>query len=597
MIVILGISAFYHDSAAALVIDGKIIAAAQEERFTRIKNDDSFPREAIAYVLEEAGLNGEDVDYVAFYEKPFIKFERILETYYAFAPRGIASFVKSIPLWIKDKLFMKQYIQKELHEMGIQSTVLFPEHHLSHAASAFYPSPYENACILTVDGVGEWATTTIGKGEGNKITCLRELHFPHSLGLFYSAFTYYCGFKVNGGEYKLMGLAPYGEHSSQASDFIRLIKEFLIDIRKDGSFLLNMLFFNYATGLTMTHNKAWEKLFNVPPRKPESEISQPYIDLAFAAQNIVEEVMLKLACTAKGLTNSDTLVMAGGVALNCVVNGKLFNSSVFKHVWVQPASGDAGGAVGAALAVWYITLNNKRIIKDRDGMNGTYLGPSFSNKRVENLIRNRGADALMLSESDLLNRVAVLLSGGAIIGWFQGRMEFGPRSLGNRSILADPRGDGMQKRLNAQIKYRESFRPFAPCILEEDVSAYFERSDSSPYMLFTTNLLSGLRDKLPEKYNQLAYLDKLYSCRSFLQAVIHVDFSARIQTVSRMDNSLFYDLLRAFKNETGCSILVNTSFNIRGEPIVCTPEDAYKCFCATGMDYLVIGNWLFSKKQ
>nr|WP_321523063.1 carbamoyltransferase [uncultured Macellibacteroides sp.] len=597
MTVILGISAFYHDSAAALVIDGEIIAAAQEERFTRCKNDASFPTHAISYVLREAGLTGENVDYVAFYEKSFLKFERILETYYAFAPKGIVSFVKSIPLWMKEKLFVKQHIISELKAMDIKSLVLFPEHHLSHAASAFYPSPYEDACILTVDGVGEWATTTIGKGKGNKITCLREIHFPHSLGLFYSAFTYYCGFKVNGGEYKLMGLAPYGQYSQQAMDYIRLIKEHLIDIRLDGSFLLNMNYYNYATGLTMTNDKLWKKIFNVPPRKPESDISQPYIDLAFAAQFVIEEVMLKLAHTAKELTNSDTLVMAGGVALNCVSNEKLYNSRLFKHIWVQPASGDAGGAVGAALAIWHTFLNNKRIVNKKDGMSNTYLGPSFSQRCVDILIRNKDAHAELLSETDLLQKVSVLLRDGAIVGWFQGRMEFGPRSLGNRSILADPRAEGMQKRLNLKIKFRESFRPFAPCILEEDVSNYFERTGPSPYMLFTTGLLPELRKQLPENYKQLTYSNKLYAARSALQAVTHVDFSARIQTVSRENNSLLYDLLRAFKTETGCGILVNTSFNVRGEPIVCNPEDAYSCFCNTGMDYLVIGNYLFSKNK
>lgn len=595
MIVILGISAFYHDSAAALLIDGQLVAAAQEERFTRKKHDPSFPHHAIAYVLQEAGIKGADVSYVAFYEKPFIKFERLLETYHAFAPRGFNSFLKAIPLWIKEKLYTKNNLRKSLQSLDIVATVLFPEHHLSHAASAFYPSPFEEAAILTIDGVGEWATTTLSRGEGSAITLLRELRFPHSLGLLYSSFTYYCGFRVNSGEYKLMGLAPYAAQSPQTLAFVHQIKEHLIDIREDGSFLLNMDYFDYATGLTMTNNSAWQQLFGVSPRKPESEITQTYIDLAYAIQCVTEEVIVRLATTAKAITGSDHLVLAGGVALNCVANGKIRQSGLFKKLWIQPAAGDAGGAVGAAFAVWHLTLGKARTHNNADRMCGSYLGPSFSDKKIEQLVRNTGASAKRLTTDRLYDHVAHLINEGAIVGWFQGRMEFGPRALGNRSILADPRNSEMQKKLNLEIKYRESFRPFAPSVLTEDAGKYFNLTDSSPYMMMVAEVHPDLQSGLPDTYNAMPYMEKLYTKRSVLQAITHVDCSARIQTVSKETNPEYHALLEAFKRLTGCSVLVNTSFNVRGEPIVCTPMDAYNCFINTGMDYLVAGNWLFDK--
>lgn len=594
---VLGISFNYHDSAAALIIDGQIVAAAQEERFTRKKHDASFPRNAISYVLSEAGLTGADISYVAFYEKPFIKFERLLETYHAFAPKGVRSFVKAIPVWIKEKLYIKQTLKKELAKQGIHAKLIFTEHHLSHAASAFYPSPYEKAAILTIDGVGEWATTTISVGDKENITLLRELHFPHSLGLLYSAFTYYCGFKVNSGEYKLMGLAPYRIISDRTDRYIQLIKENLVDIREDGSFLLNMKFFDYATGLKMTNNKKWKALFGIPPRKPESDLSQEYMDMAYAIQIVTEEIVLKLVSTAKELSGCSNLVMAGGVALNCVANGKIENSGLFDNFWIQPASGDAGGALGAAFAVWHIYLNQKRNYKYPDGMSGTYLGPSFSDKDIQNLIRKTNTVAIRLEDSRLYTHVSSLLNAGMIVGWFQGRMEFGPRALGNRSILADPRNTGMQKKLNLEIKYRESFRPFAPSVLEEDRCNYFDMDKPSPYMLEIAEVRAENSLPLPPDYETLYYLDRLYKERSLLQAITHVDFSARVQTVSKETNPIFHSLLAAFKNLTSCSVLVNTSFNVRGEPIVCTPEDAYHCFMNTGMDYLVLGNWIFQKRN
>ncbi len=597
MKVVLGISYNYHDSAAALIIDGKITAAAQEERFTRKKHDSSFPVHAIQYVMEEAGITGADISTVAFYEKPFIKFERLLETYHAFAPKGIQSFIKAVPVWIKEKLFMKQTLQEDLLKLGIHAQLTFPEHHLSHAASAFYPSPYEKAAILTIDGVGEWATTTISVGDKENITLLRELHFPHSLGLLYSAFTYYCGFRVNSGEYKLMGLAPYRIISDRTTSYIRLIEENLVDIREDGSFLLNMKYFDYATGLKMTNNKKWEALFGIPARKPESDLSQEYMDLAYAIQSVTEQIVLKLVSTAKELSGCSNLVMAGGVALNCVANGKIEKSGIFESIWIQPAAGDAGGAIGAALATWTIYLKEKRSTEYPDGMSGAYLGPSYTDKEIQNLIRNTRAVATRMDEAFLYPRVAHLLNEGMIVGWFQGRMEFGPRSLGNRSILADPRNKGMQKKLNLEIKYRESFRPFAPSVLEEDMRDYFDMNTFSPYMLKVSDVCVAMGKSLPPDYETLYYLERLYTERSLLQAITHVDFSARVQTVLRETNPLFHALLVAFKELTGCSVLVNTSFNVRGEPIVCTPEDAYHCFMHTGMDYLVLGNWILSKKE
>lgn len=596
MIAILGISAFYHDSAAVLLIDGSIVAAAQEERFTRKKHDASFPRHAIEFVLRQAGIQGSDITHVAFYEKTFIKFERLLETYHVFAPKGFGSFVRAIPLWIKEKLYIKQSLRNSLREWGINAELLFPSHHLSHAASAFFPSPFREAAILTVDGVGEWATTTIAKGHDHTITQVRELQFPHSLGLLYSAFTYYCGFRVNSGEYKLMGLAPYGKNSPMAQTYIRKIKENLVDIREDGSFLLNMDYFEFATGLRMVHTDAWKELFDIPPRKPESEIGQAYIDLAYAIQQVTEEIMLRLATTAKQITQADYLVLAGGVALNCVANGKIRQSKLFKDIWIQPAAGDAGGAIGAAFAVWHIFLDKKRNENLTDLMSGTYLGPSYPDKEVEMLIRKTGAKAEYVSSDILYDRVADLLQSGAIVGWFQGHMEFGPRALGNRSILADPRNTDMQRKLNLEIKNRESFRPFAPSVLEEDAGEYFETNLRSPYMLIVDQVHSTQLYPLPENYHGLPYMKQLYLKRSSLQAITHVDFSARVQTVSRQDNPVYYELLRAFKRKTGCAVLVNTSFNVRGEPIVCTPGEAFRCFTNTGMDYLVIGHWLLEKK-
>jgi len=595
MTVILGISAFYHDSAAVLLVDGEIVAAAQEERFSRRKHDASFPGRAIDYVLSEAGVEGADVTHVAFYEKPFIKFERLLETAHAFAPRGFGSFVRSMPVWIKEKLFIKKALRENLRKRGVEAPVYFPEHHLSHSASAFFPSPFGDAAILTVDSVGEWATTTIGRGDGNTITTLRELHFPHSLGLLYSAFTYYCGFRVNSGEYKLMGLAPYGEYSDKAREYTAKIKEHIIDIRPDGSFVLNMDYFDYATGLKMTRSSAWEKLLGFPPRKPETEITQPYVDLARAIQTITEEVMLLLAATARRVTGSARLVMAGGVALNCVANARIRESALFDDVWIQPAAGDAGGAIGAALAVWYIALGEERTPKTPDSMSGSYLGPAFDDGRTEALIRRSGAKAEKLPPGLLCERVAGLLSEGAIVGWFQGRMEFGPRALGNRSILADPRNADMQRRLNLEIKNRESFRPFAPSVLEEDAGEWFETAARSPYMLIVDRVHPRHRKPLPSAYRTMPVMERLHTERSSLQAVTHVDFTARVQTVSRQSNPVFHELLEAFKRKTGCGVLVNTSFNVRGEPIVCTPEDAMRCFTSTGMDCLVIGNYLIMK--
>ena len=594
---ILGISAYYHDSAATLLIDGQIIAAAQEERFTRKKHDASFPVHAIRYVMEEAGLKGVDIHYIAFYEKPFLKFERLLETYHVFAPEGIRSFIKAIPVWIKEKLYMKRILREELAKIQITAEILFPEHHLSHAASAFYPSPFQDAAIVTVDGVGEWSTTTICRGNGKDITLLREINFPHSLGLLYSAFTYYCGFRVNSGEYKLMGLAPYGIASEKTDCYIQLIKENLVDIRDDGSFLLNMQYFDYATGLKMTNNKAWQKLFGFPPRKSESDLTQEYMDMAYAIQKVTEEIMLKLVATAKSLTGCKNLVMAGGVALNCVVNGLIEKSRIFDRCWIQPAAGDAGGSLGAALAIWHIYLGRSRNERLPDAMSGSYLGPSFSDKQVRNMVRNLHAVGKYLDDKELYNETACLLNNGMIVGWFQGRMEFGPRALGNRSILADPRNRQMQKKLNLEIKFRESFRPFAPSILEEEVAEYFDPPFDSPYMLKVSEVNEKYRENLPDNYASLFYLDKLYCNRSYLQAITHVDFTARVQTVSKMTNEPYHRLLTAFKELTGCSVLVNTSFNVRGEPIVCNPEDAYRCFMSTGMDYLVINNWLFSKEE
>ena len=599
--IILGISAYYHDSAAALLIDGNIFAAAHEERFTRKKQDSSFPINACRFVLDYAGITLDDVTAVAFYDKPYIKFERLLETYHAFAPKGLKSFNSAIPVWIKEKLFMKDMLREELAKLGGRIPKLyFPEHHLSHAASAFYPSPFEDAAILTLDGVGEWGTLTICHGKGNKIKVLKELDFPHSIGLFYTAFTYYCGFKVNSGEYKLMGLAPYGnKNAEETKEIKRKILENMIDLREDGSFLLNMDYFDYATGLSMTNDAKWEKLFGFPRRKSESELTQQYMNMAYAIQEITEEMVLKLAETAKELTKSENIVLAGGVALNCVANGKLLRTKMFKGLWVQPASGDAGGSLGAALAVRYISFGHERTnIEKRDSMKGAYLGPEFSERDIENVARRYDAKCKKFNNfSELCEKTADLLNNDTVIGWFQGRMEFGPRALGNRSILGDPRCPEMQKKLNLKIKYREGFRPFAPSVLEEDISTFFDIDTISPYMLLVAPVLESRRTKLPEKYEELPLYERLYFLRSDVPSITHIDFSARIQSVSRETNPKYWQLINTFKQKTGYGIVVNTSFNVRGEPIVCSPDDAYRCFMRTEMDYLVMGNYLFDKKE
>jgi carbamoyltransferase len=598
---ILGISAFYHDSAAAIIINGKIVAAAQEERFTRKKHDPSFPKNAVQYVLTESGINPGSLRCVVFYDKPYIKFERLLETYHAFAPRGLTSFIQAIPLWIKEKLFMKGMLQKELKKLGISSEVaiLFPEHHLSHAASAFYPSPFNEAAILTIDGVGEWATTTIGIGKGSEITIFKELHFPHSLGLLYSSFTYYCGFRVNSGEYKLMGLAPYGIPGSQrVVQYKNIISEKLVDIRDDGSILLNMEYFNYATGLTMCNNSKWEKLFGIPRRNEEDELTQHYMDMALAIQQITDEIVLRLAKTAKEVTNANNLVMAGGVALNCVSNGKIHESGLFDHIWVQPAAGDAGGAIGAALAAWYQFLKNSRTVEIPDSMEGAYLGPSYSDSDIEKLINRFDLISKYFDSYDnLAAETARLIDNGKIIGWFQGRMEFGPRALGNRSIIGDPRNPDMQKKMNLKIKFRESFRPFAPSILESELSEYCENGILSPYMLFVMPVKNKRCITAPDSHNNSDLYTRLYFLRSDIPAVTHIDYSARVQTVSKNTNERFWILINEFKKLTGYGIIINTSFNVRGEPIVCSPEDALRCFMNTEIDFLVLNNFLFDKSE
>ena len=597
---ILGISAFYHDSAASLVVDGEIVAAAHEERFTRKKHDSSFPHHAIAYVLEESGLTLGDITLVSFYDKPYLKFERLLETYHSFAPRGLKSFLSAIPVWIKEKLFMRQMLRDEFEKLGSRNPkLLFPEHHLSHAASAFYPSPFPEAAILTLDGVGEWATCTIGVGRENRIEILRELDFPHSLGLLYSAFTYYCGFKVNSGEYKLMGLAPYGNSgSAQVEKWKKLILSELVDLREDGSFLLNMDYFNYATGLTMCVDSAWEKLFGISRRKSESDLDQNYMDMALAIQEVTEQIVMQLAKTTKELTNSDYLVMAGGVALNCVANGKLLRSGIFKDIWVQPASGDAGGALGAALAGWHIHLDKPRQSSGRDAMKGTLLGPEYDAKDIRRLAKRYQAPNKAYEDFAVLCRdVAGLLEEGQVVGWFQGRMEYGPRALGNRSILGDARRPEMQKKLNLKIKYREGFRPFAPSVLEERIAEFFELDRSSPYMLLVAQVQEERRSPLPEGYDALPLYERLYILRSDVPAITHIDYSARIQSVNKEINPRYWQLIDTFRQHTGYGVIVNTSFNVRGEPIVCTPEDAYRCFMGTEMDYLVMGDFLFKKED
>lgn len=599
--VILGISAFYHDSAAAIIIDGEIIAAAQEERFTRIKHDPEFPFYAIKYVLEEAGIDYSELTAIAFYDKPLLKFERLLETYHAFAPKGLLSFTVAIPLWIKEKLFMKKLLRNQLKQFGESKVpLLFPEHHLSHAASAFYPSPFEEAAILTIDGVGEWSTTTISQGKSNEIKILKELQFPHSIGLLYSAFTYYLGFKVNSGEYKLMGLAPYGnQYSVQTKAFKEKIRSKLVDIREDGSILLNMSYFDFATKLTMTNDKKWDALFNLPRREPESAIIQDHMNLALAIQEVTESIVIALARTAQKITMSKNLVMAGGVALNCVANSKILNASIFDHIWIQPAAGDAGGAVGAAFAAFYIGYKQERKFSVlSDSMNNGYLGPQYSDKEILRTINKYEAlYDYFKNFNDLTSVVSQKIAEGNVIGWFQGRMEFGPRALGNRSILGDPRNPEIQKILNLKIKFREGFRPFAPSILMEDLAYYYTTNVSSPYMLFVGSLKEELRNPEPENYSDFSLYYRLYHLRSAIPAVTHVDYSSRIQTVSKEANPKFWQLITDFKKITGCGMLVNTSFNVRGEPIVCTPQDAYIDFMRTDMDYLVLGNYLFDRKK
>jgi carbamoyltransferase len=598
---ILGISAYYHDSAAALVENGKIIAAAQEERFTRKKHDASFPVNAVKYCLDIACASIDELDAVVFYDKPMLKFERLLETYYAFAPRGLKSFVTAIPVWLKEKFFLKKAIHDQLKLIEKYDKrklrLLFTEHHLSHAASAFFPSGFNKAAILTIDGVGEWATASICLGEGNKLKIIKELRFPHSLGLLYSAFTYYLGFRVNSGEYKLMGLAPYGIPSSEnVKKYIEIIKDKLVDIKPDGSLWLNQKYFSYATGLRMVTDNKWKKLFAFPRRDSNDPLEQHHCDLAYAIQHVAEEVILAMAEEAKRITKADNICLAGGVALNCVANGKLLKKNIFSNMFIQPASGDAGGAPGAALAAYYLYFNNERKTESRDSMQGAYLGPEFSDTEVQKLAKRYKADSLYFEKfEELAITVAQLIAEGNVVGWFQGRMEFGPRALGNRSILGDARNEEMQKKLNLKIKYRESFRPFAPSVLDCDSRDYFELPCKSPYMLLVANVHADKQLTLPSGYYNMPVKERLYVKRSVVPAITHVDLSARVQTVHKDTNPRYWQLINSFKKITGVGLIVNTSFNVRGEPIVCTPEDAYRCFMRTEMDYLVINNRLFKK--
>lgn len=593
---ILGISAFYHDSAAALIEDGRIVAAAQEERFTRKKHDSGYPTLAIEYCLAEAGCKMGDIDHVVFYDKPFLKFERLLETYLAFAPRGFRSFRMAIPLWLKEKLFQKSLLAKELKkaEPGYdwEKKLLFSEHHVSHAASAFFPSPFEEAVVLTMDGVGEWATTSLGIGRGNRLEIEKEIHFPHSLGLLYSALTYYTGFKVNSGEYKVMGLAPYG-----APRFAQTIFDHLIDLKDDGSFRLNQKYFDYCTGLTMT-NARFDALFGGPPRKPDELLTQRHMDLAASVQAVLEEVVLRLTRAAAKETGIRNLCLAGGVALNCVANGKVLRDGKFDKVWVQPAAGDAGGALGAALAAYYSFLDKPRTVPNQlDAMEGSYLGPSFKQADIEARLMGAGAAFETLSDDQLIDRTAGALKDGNAVGWFQGRMEFGPRALGNRSILGDARSPAMQKTLNLRVKYRESFRPFAPSVLREDVADWFDLDGDSPYMLMVADVSKNRQRKMTVEEEKLFGIDKLNVPRSEIPAVTHVDYSARIQTVHAQTNPRYHRLIGRFKDMTGCPVVVNTSFNVRGEPIVCTPEDAFRCFMGSEIEVLVVGNCYLRKER
>jgi len=602
---ILGISAFYHDSAATITQNGEIIAAAQEERFTRIKHDPAFPTKAVEYCLLESGLTLGKLDAIVFYDKPLLKFERLLETYYAFSPSGLRSFLTAIPVWLKEKMFLKRMLYEELFKIGEfdkkKVKLLFPEHHLSHAASAYYPSPFEEAAVLTIDGVGEWATASICHGKGKDISILKELKFPHSLGLLYSAITYFAGFKVNSGEYKLMGLAPYGDPNSERTlRYADIIRTKLIDIQLDGSIWLNQDYFDYATGLRMVKDKKWEALFGFARRESETNLQPEHCDFALAAQIVTEEIVILMAKEAKRLTGSENICLAGGVALNCVANGKLQNAKIFKNVYIQPAAGDAGAALGAALVGEYIYFGQERKVDANviDSMKGSYLGPEFSD--VDTRLMSKRYNAVYTHYEifeQLAAKTATDLAEGNVVGWFQGRMEFGPRALGGRSILGDARNEEMQKKLNLKIKYREGFRPFAPSVLAEDASEYFELEGNSPYMLLVHNVQEKRRKELPDNYRSLPLMEKLYYLRSDLPSITHIDFSARIQTVHQETNPRYWTLIDQFKKQTGYGLVVNTSFNVRGEPIVCTPEDAYKCLMRTEMDFLVIGNFIFDKKD
>ena len=593
---ILGISAFYHDSAAAIISNGKIIAAAQEERFTRKKHDSGYPFNAIEFVLKYSNSNISELDAIVFYEKPFLKFERLLETYVAFAPKGFVQFSKAMPSWLREKLFQKKLlinlIKQHDKKFNDSKKIFFSEHHLSHAASAFYPSPFDKAIILTADGVGEWATTTVAIGDKNNLEIKKEIHFPHSLGLLYSAFTYYIGFKVNSGEYKLMGLAPYGNPK-----YVDKIEKNLVDIKEDGSFRLDQNFFNYSTGLTMT-NKKFHNLFGQEPRDSgKDKITQFHMDIAASIQKVTEDIILKMCVSLRKEYNISNLCLAGGVALNCVANGKILKSKIFDNIWIQPAAGDAGGSLGAALAYWYLELNNERNDINKDEMHGSYLGPSYSNENIEKSLKQIGAKYEFIEDELLIDKVADDLSKGNAIGWFQGRMEFGPRALGGRSILGDPRSETMQKNLNLKVKYRESFRPFAPSVLREDVNQWFDIDNDSPYMLIVSDVLKDKQKQMTEDEKKLFGIDKLNIKRSEIPAVTHVDYSARIQTVHKETNKMYYNLIKKFKEITNCPVIVNTSFNVRGEPIVNSPEDAFNCFMGTELDNLVIGNYYLQKNK
>ena len=592
---ILGISAFYHDSAAAIVVDGRIVAAAQEERFTRKKHDANFPKGAIAYCLREASVSLNEVDYVVFYDKPFIKFERLIETYLAFAPKGFASFSKAMPVWLSEKLFQKKLLTRKLKAIDgtfDEGRLLFTEHHISHAASAFYPSPFDRALVLTMDGVGEWCTTSVGLGNGADLSIMREIHFPHSLGLLYSAFTYYTGFKVNSGEYKIMGLAPYGEPR-----FATLIRDNLIDVKPDGSYRLNMDYFDYCTGLTMT-NVRFDKLFGGPPRKPEQLLTQREMDLTASIQKVLEDVLILMTRSLAKEFGEENLCLAGGVALNCVANGKILRDGAFKRMWIQPASGDAGGAVGAALSAYHgLGRQPRATASSGDGMSGAFLGPAYSQTEIETRLHDQNAKFTVLPDNRLIDETATALADGKAIGWLQGRMEFGPRALGNRSILGDPRSPKMQSLLNLKVKYRESFRPFAPSVLREDVADWFELDSDSPYMLLVADIAKKHRRKMTSEEEALFGIEKLNVPRSTLPAVTHVDYSARVQTVHKETNPRYHALISAFKSKTGCPVVVNTSFNVRGEPLVCSPEDAFRCFMGTEIEVLVVGNCLLRKED